>query len=110
MDVQGHRGSPDPGSGILENTIDAFLRAARFGADGVELDVRLTRDGALAVHHGPVIPDVGPVADLDVSQLPAHVPLLDAAIDACAGLTMTVEIKNLPPSRDSTPRSGWPWP
>jgi glycerophosphoryl diester phosphodiesterase len=103
MDVQGHRGSPDPGSGILENTIDAFLRAARFGADGVELDVRLTRDGALAVHHGPVIPDVGPVADLDVSQLPAHVPLLDAAIDACAGLTMTVEIKNLPTEQGFDP-------
>jgi glycerophosphoryl diester phosphodiesterase len=96
MDVQGHRGSPDPGSGILENTIDAFVRSARLGADGVELDVRLTRDGALAVHHDPVIPDVGPVADLDVCQLPAHVPLLDAAVDACIGLTVTVEIKNLP--------------
>jgi glycerophosphoryl diester phosphodiesterase len=96
MDVQGHRGSPDPGSGILENTIDAFLRAARLGADGVELDVRLTRDGALAVHHDPVIRDVGPVADLDVCQLPAYVPLLDAAIDACTGLTVNVEIKNLP--------------
>jgi glycerophosphoryl diester phosphodiesterase len=96
MDVQGHRGSPDPGSGILENTIEAFLRSARLGADGVELGVRLTRDGALAIHHDPVIPDVGPVADLDVNQLPAHVRLLDAAIDACIGLTVNIEIKNLP--------------
>ncbi|HXA33555.1 MAG TPA: glycerophosphodiester phosphodiesterase [Acidimicrobiales bacterium] len=103
MDVQGHRGSPDPGSGILENTIDAFVRAARLGADGVELDVRLTRDGALAVHHDPVIPDVGPVADLDVCQLPAHVPLLDAAIDACTGLTVNVEIKNLPSEQGFDP-------
>jgi glycerophosphoryl diester phosphodiesterase len=96
MDVQAHRGSPDPSSGVLENTIDAFVRSARLGADGVELDVRLTRDGALAVHHDPVIPDAGPVADLDVCELPAHVPLLDAVLDACTGLTVNIEIKNLP--------------
>lgn len=96
MDVHAHRGSPDPGSGILENTIDAFLRSARLGAHGVELDVRLTRDGAIAVHHDPVIPDGGPVADLDVAQLPPHVPLLDAALEACTGLTVNIEIKNLP--------------
>ncbi|HEY1466046.1 MAG TPA: glycerophosphodiester phosphodiesterase [Acidimicrobiales bacterium] len=96
MDVHAHRGSPDPSSGILENTIDAFVGSARLGADGVELDVRLTRDGALAVHHDPVIPDAGPVADLDVCELPAHVPLLDAVLDACMGLTVNIEIKNLP--------------
>ena len=110
MDVHAHRGSPDPGSGILENTIDAFLRSARLGADGVELDVRLTRDGALAVHHDPVTPDGGPVADLDVCQLPAHVPLLDAALEARTGLTVNIEIKNLPTRPGSTPGSGWPWP
>lgn len=103
MDVQAHRGSPDPDSGILENTIDAFFRAARLGADGVELDVRLTRDGALAVHHDPVISDVGPLADLDVCQLPAHVPLLDAALDACTGLTVNIEIKNLPTEQGFDP-------
>ncbi len=96
MDVQAHRGSPDPSSGILENTVEAFLRSARLGADGVELDVRLTRDGALAVHHDPVVPGVGPVVGVDVCQLPAHIPLLDAALDACAGLTVNIEIKNLP--------------
>ncbi|HEX4220203.1 MAG TPA: glycerophosphodiester phosphodiesterase family protein, partial [Acidimicrobiales bacterium] len=88
MDVQAHRGSPDPSSGVLENTIEAFLRAARLGADGVELDVRLTRDGALAVHHDPVIPGAGPIADLAVGQLPGHVPLLDAVLDACTWLTV----------------------
>ena len=96
MDVQAHRGSPDPSSGILENTVEAFLRSARLGADGVELEVRLTRDGALAVHHDPVVPGEGPVASVDVCQLPAHVPLLDTALDACAGLTVNIEIKNLP--------------
>ena len=49
--VQAHRGSPDPAGGIGENTLEAFLRALRLGADGVELDVRRTADGALAVHH-----------------------------------------------------------
>jgi glycerophosphoryl diester phosphodiesterase len=96
VDVQAHRGSPDPISGILENTVEAFIRSARLGADGVELDARLTRDGALAVHHDPVVPGIGPVAELDVDQLPAHVPLLDAALDACTGLTVNIEIKNLP--------------
>ena len=51
--VQAHRGSPDRSAGILENTVEAFLRARRLGADSVELDVRATADGSLAVHHDP---------------------------------------------------------
>ena len=43
-----HRG----GAGLWpENTLPAFLRAARAGYDGAELDVQLTRDGVLAVTH-----------------------------------------------------------
>ena len=34
-----------------ENTLDAFCRAVALGADGVELDVRLTRDRQIAVVH-----------------------------------------------------------
>ena len=34
-----------------ENTLPAFRRALAGGADGVELDVRLTRDGQLVVFH-----------------------------------------------------------
>ena len=34
-----------------ENTLPAFQRAWEAGADGVELDVRLTRDGRLVVFH-----------------------------------------------------------
>jgi glycerophosphoryl diester phosphodiesterase len=34
-----------------ENTIAAVWGAAAAGADMVELDVRITADGALAVHH-----------------------------------------------------------
>ncbi len=34
-----------------ENTLPAFRRAVEAGADGVELDVRLTKDGQLVVFH-----------------------------------------------------------
>ncbi len=43
-----HRGA----SGLApENTLPAFRAAIEAGADGIELDVHLTRDGHLAVHH-----------------------------------------------------------
>jgi len=34
-----------------ENTILAFQRAFRIGADGIETDIRLTRDGTVVVYH-----------------------------------------------------------
>ena len=71
--VFAHRGCTE---GFTENTLDAFAEARRVGADGVELDVRLTADGALAVHHDAEIPGHGAIADLGVADLPAHVPLL----------------------------------
>jgi glycerophosphoryl diester phosphodiesterase len=98
--VLGHRGAPTL---ARENTIAAFLAAARLGADGVELDVRRTADGALVVHHDPVIPGVGAIAHLTVADLPDDVPLLDAALDACFGLMVNVEIKNSPIEPDHDP-------
>jgi glycerophosphoryl diester phosphodiesterase len=105
--VQAHRGSPDPAAGIRENTLAAFAEARRLGADGVELDVRLTRDGALAVHHDPVVAGTGPVAELVAGELPDDIPLLDQALEACAGLTVNIEIKNLPgePAYDPAERA-----
>jgi glycerophosphoryl diester phosphodiesterase len=81
---------------VRENTIEAFVEARRLGADGVELDVRRTRDGALVVHHDAVVPGHGPICDLRVADLPAYVPLLAGALEACAGLIVNVEIKNAP--------------
>jgi glycerophosphoryl diester phosphodiesterase len=104
--VQAHRGSPAPEQGIAENTLAAFARAARLGADGVELDVRRTADGVLAVHHDPVLEGRGPVAELTVGDLPDHVPSLEAALDACGGLAVNIEIKNLPTEPGFDPDEG----
>jgi len=94
--VQAHRGSPDPAGGVAENSLGAFVRARRLGADGVELDVRLTADRELAVHHDPEIDGAGPVCGLRASDLPAGVPLLAEALEACAGMVVNIEVKNLP--------------
>ena len=94
--VQAHRGSPDPASGIRENTLGAFDRARALGADGVELDVRLTADGGLVVHHDLAVAGMGAIFELATAQLPAYIPLLADALEACAGMLVNIEIKNQP--------------
>ncbi|HEY3842515.1 MAG TPA: glycerophosphodiester phosphodiesterase [Acidimicrobiales bacterium] len=91
--VFAHRGCTE---GPRENTLEAFAEARRLGADGVELDVRLTADGALAVVHDPEIEGLGPVAGLAGPDLPAHVPLLADVLAVCDGMVVNVEIKNDP--------------
>jgi glycerophosphoryl diester phosphodiesterase len=46
--VLAHRGASDA---RLENTLPAFTHAIERGADGVELDVQLSRDGEVIVFH-----------------------------------------------------------
>jgi glycerophosphoryl diester phosphodiesterase len=100
--VFAHRGCTEGGLG--ENTVEAFAEARRLGADGVELDVRLTKDGALAVHHDAEIPGVGVIPELGVAELPGSVPLLADVLAVCDGMTVNVEIKNAPadPGWDAT--------
>lgn len=50
--VWAHRGSS---AALPENTLPAFEQAARDGADGVELDIQLTRDGRIVVCHDETI-------------------------------------------------------
>lgn len=83
-----------------ENTIEAFVLAGRLGAQAVELDVRRTVDGALVVHHDPMLADGRLIAACELASLPAHVPSLDSALDACAGMWVNVEIKNDPEQPD----------
>ncbi len=94
--VQAHRGSPDPGHEVRENSLAAFLRARELGADGVELDVRMTSDGALAIHHDAVVEGAGAIHELTAAELPAYVPLLPDVLEICDGLMVNIEIKNLP--------------
>ncbi len=46
--MMGHRGSPTL---ITENTLPSFQKAIDQGVDGIELDIRLSKDGQLVVFH-----------------------------------------------------------
>ncbi len=91
--VAAHRGAS---RAEKENTLVAFSRAVEMGADMVELDVRLSADEALVVHHDPVIAGLGAIPDLKLGALPEHVPTLAASLDACASLLVNIEIKSDP--------------
>lgn len=56
-----------------ENTLPAFRRALELGADGAELDVQLTRDGAAIVLHDATLERTsdgqGPVARATLAEL-----------------------------------------
>jgi glycerophosphoryl diester phosphodiesterase len=47
-EIIAHRGASGD---CPENSLAAFARALELGADGIELDVHLTSDGTLVVHH-----------------------------------------------------------
>ena len=98
--VYAHRGAS---AAEPENTVAAFRAAARFGADGVELDVRRTADGQAAVVHDAALPDGRAVADVTLDDVPAVVPRLPEALDACAGMVVNVEVKNAPWDADFDP-------
>jgi glycerophosphoryl diester phosphodiesterase len=73
--IIGHRGAaPD-----LENSLAAFRRALREGADAVECDVQPTRDGALVVFHDETLERFGgdatrPISAIDLEELRAFQP------------------------------------
>jgi glycerophosphoryl diester phosphodiesterase len=48
IDVQGHRGARGH---LPENTLAGFRRALQLGAATLELDVGVTRDGVVVIHH-----------------------------------------------------------
>jgi glycerophosphoryl diester phosphodiesterase len=90
-----------------ENTVAAFVRAVELGAQGIELDVHLSSDEVLMVHHDPT-PHSSPspaLAGFEISTLTAQelsafrvggqpIPTLAEVIDAVGGsLTIYCELK-----------------
>jgi glycerophosphoryl diester phosphodiesterase len=76
-------------------------------ADGVELDIHATRDGALVVHHDPEIPGAGPIALLTRAEarqvrIPngETLPLLSEVLDLVGDRDVWVEVKTLPAMHD----------
>lgn len=77
-----------------ENTLAAFAAAERAGADMIELDVRLTSDGAVAVLHDPTLERVWglsravaetTLAEVRTLRADGHsVPTLAEVLEACA--------------------------
>jgi glycerophosphoryl diester phosphodiesterase len=89
-----------------ENTVEAFAAAAALGADGVELDARRTADGGLVVHHDADARGVGVLAERQEAEIRAvrpDIPTLEEALEACAGMLVNVEVKNLPGDADYDP-------
>lgn len=102
MIVTSHRGA-----GFLEpeNTLRAIRRAIALGADQVEIDVQLTRDGHLVLMHDATVDrttnGTGKVADLtiaEIRQLDAghgeQVPTLEEVLALADGkITPQIELK-----------------
>ncbi|HXV87327.1 MAG TPA: glycerophosphodiester phosphodiesterase [Gemmatimonadales bacterium] len=90
-----------------ENSLAAFRTALDMGADGIELDVHDTSDGAMLVHHDPEI-DGHLIQSRPAAAFGAHrlsngepVPALEDALAAIGpGAMVYVEVKSLTPSHD----------
>ncbi len=102
--VIAHRGA----SGYeYENSRAAFRRALILDADGVELDVHATRDGAIVVHHDAEIPGFGPIAQLSRTEARQvrirngePLPLLSEILELVGDREVYVEVKSLPEAHD----------
>jgi glycerophosphoryl diester phosphodiesterase len=93
--VFAHRG----GSKLApENTIEAFDRGLAFGADGLELDVQLSRDGRVVVHHDRTLERTtalsGPVDAWTADELArVNVPTLADVLARYPDARLIVELK-----------------
>ena len=108
--IYGHRGA----SGYApENTLEAFELAAKMGADGVELDVHISKDGELVVAHDEAVDRVangsGLICRMTTAELKklrfnrthpeyenATIPTLREVFELLkpTGLRVNVELKN----------------
>ena len=94
--VYGHRGAS---AHARANTAEAFALAIEHGADGVELDVRRSRDGALIIHHEDrAAPGSAPFITQDLRTIKAAAPWIPTLDEAWRVIGRTallnIEIKN----------------
>lgn len=101
--ILGHRGASHDAP---ENTLAAFTLALAQGADGIELDVQLSKDGALVVYHDTRLkPETGRqerIADVLLAELKKlhvgqgqKIPTLDEVFEALGPAALyNVEIKD----------------
>ncbi|MEK6707842.1 MAG: glycerophosphodiester phosphodiesterase [Pseudomonadota bacterium] len=94
MLVIAHRGFH---AAVPENTLAAFEAAVTLGVNGIETDVRISRDGLPVLIHNRVIASGQAVADLthdEIEQVLGHkVPTLDEALECFPGILWNIEIK-----------------
>ena len=96
--VGAHRGAHD--AGVKENSLAAFGRAVELGCDFVELDVRRSADGRLAVCHDPAVSSrrLDRLSLEEARRLAVdpggEIPALEDALAVLAGrLQVDIEIK-----------------
>jgi len=93
--VFAHRG----GSALApENTLTAFANGLALGADGIELDVHLSRDGAVVVHHDKTLDRTtslrGEIRERTADELRrANVPGLTEVLRVHRDARVIVELK-----------------
>lgn len=95
MLVFGHRGVM--GEGFTENTWEAFEAALGMGVDGIETDLRRTRDGWLVLFHDRLCATGDPVAEVTRAGLEAaeghQVPELGEVLARWPGVLWNLELK-----------------
>jgi len=101
MLLVGHRGYSKK---YPENTILSFRKAIEAGCDGVELDVRLSKDNKVVVFHDDILDRTtngrGPIKNYTISELKSYdagmgerIPMLEEVLDIVDGKLLLLEIK-----------------
>lgn len=77
-----------------ENTLASFRLALDMGAEGLESDVWLTRDGEAVLDHDGLV-DGRPIAECARRELPDHIPSLRELYEACgSAFELSLDVKD----------------